>query len=348
MVAVTLEAARALTEADAAACSPRPPPTRCTVRESFGLEGRCSRDELRQRAETAAARAADAGAPLRSGLDLFAVPLTARKSPEGVMVVQCLDGRPPTRPPRRSLRPRDARGRGPRAAMSVPRPATASSSSRSSTRSGRSPNSVPDLHGTLRGVARQIERVVPYHRLNFAFYDDVHRRDRPAPRVRRGTRPRPPAPAPRGTAHVLVERHADGAAPPHPRYPRELVPAHSRAGGRGRAERGQRAHGAGRPVLRRPQRRRKPAGRLHGRPHRVPGITQPAPRAGRRQGQAARRASGTAGGTHARRGGAPSGQGGGRDREPGKERVPGQHEPRDPHAHERRHRDDRVCCSTPR
>ena len=37
---------------------------------------------------------------------------------------------------------------------------------------GQIANSVPDLHGILRGVARQIERVVPYHRLNFAFYDD--------------------------------------------------------------------------------------------------------------------------------------------------------------------------------
>ena len=37
---------------------------------------------------------------------------------------------------------------------------------------GQIANSVPDLHGILRGVAREIERVVPYHRLNFAFYDD--------------------------------------------------------------------------------------------------------------------------------------------------------------------------------
>jgi signal transduction histidine kinase/DNA-binding response OmpR family regulator len=37
---------------------------------------------------------------------------------------------------------------------------------------GRITNSVPDLHGILRGVARQIGKVVPYHRLNFAFYDE--------------------------------------------------------------------------------------------------------------------------------------------------------------------------------
>ena len=34
-------------------------------------------------------------------------------------------------------------------------------------------------------------------------------------------------------------------------------------------------------------------------------------------------------------------------RQPGEERVPGQHEPRDPHADERRARHDRACCSTP-
>jgi signal transduction histidine kinase len=40
-------------------------------------------------------------------------------------------------------------------------------------------------------------------------------------------------------------------------------------------------------------------------------------------------------------------QGHGRGRQPRQERVPRQHEPRDPHAHERRHRHDRVCCSRP-
>ena len=41
------------------------------------------------------------------------------------------------------------------------------------------------------------------------------------------------------------------------------------------------------------------------------------------------------------------GQGRRRGREPGEERVPREHEPRDPHADERRHRHDRACCSTP-
>ena len=53
----------------------------------LGLEGRVLEEtSFRQRAETAAARAADTGASLRSGPDLFAVPLTSRKSPEGVIV----------------------------------------------------------------------------------------------------------------------------------------------------------------------------------------------------------------------------------------------------------------------
>ena len=39
---------------------------------------------------------------------------------------------------------------------------------------------------------------------------------------------------------------------------------------------------------------------------------------------------------------APAGQGGGRGGQPGQERVPGQHEPRDPHADERHHRHDRA------
>ena len=42
------------------------------------------------------------------------------------------------------------------------------------------------------------------------------------------------------------------------------------------------------------------------------------------------------------RGGAAAGQGGGRGGQPGQERVPGQHEPRDPHADERHHRHDRA------
>ena len=42
------------------------------------------------------------------------------------------------------------------------------------------------------------------------------------------------------------------------------------------------------------------------------------------------------------RGGAEAGQGGRRGRQPGQERVPGQHEPRDPHADERHHRHDRA------
>ena len=44
----------------------------------------------------------------------------------------------------------------------------------------------------------------------------------------------------------------------------------------------------------------------------------------------------------ARRGGVAAGQGGGRGRQPGQERVPGQHEPRDPHADERHPRHDRA------
>ena len=39
---------------------------------------------------------------------------------------------------------------------------------------------------------------------------------------------------------------------------------------------------------------------------------------------------------------AAKGQGGGRGGQPGQERVPGQHEPRDPHADERHHRHDRA------
>ena len=39
---------------------------------------------------------------------------------------------------------------------------------------------------------------------------------------------------------------------------------------------------------------------------------------------------------------------GGRGGQPGQERVPRQHEPRDPHADERRPRHDRTCCSTRR
>ena len=46
-------------------------------------------------------------------------------------------------------------------------------------------------------------------------------------------------------------------------------------------------------------------------------------------------------------GGAPRGQGGGGGGQPRQERVPGQHEPRDPHAHERHHRHDRAACWTP-
>ena len=57
------------------------------------------------------------------------------------------------------------------------------------------------------------------------------------------------------------------------------------------------------------------------------------------------------------RGGAAAGEGGGRGRQPGQERVPGQHEPRDPHADERhprhdragpRHRPDRRAARVPR
>ena len=45
-----------------------------------------------------------------------------------------------------------------------------------------------------------------------------------------------------------------------------------------------------------------------------------------------------------RRHGDPPGPRGRRGRQPGQERVPGQHEPRDPHADERHHRHDRACC----
>ena len=43
----------------------------------------------------------------------------------------------------------------------------------------------------------------------------------------------------------------------------------------------------------------------------------------------------------------PRGQGGGRGGHPGQERVPGQHEPRDPHADERHPRDDRAAPDRP-
>ena len=46
--------------------------------------------------------------------------------------------------------------------------------------------------------------------------------------------------------------------------------------------------------------------------------------------------------SQARRGGTPEGQGGGRIGQPVQERVSGQHEPRDPDAHERDHRHDRA------
>ena len=48
------------------------------------------------------------------------------------------------------------------------------------------------------------------------------------------------------------------------------------------------------------------------------------------------------------RGRTAKGEGSRRGRQPGQERVPGQHEPRDPHADERHHRHDRAGCSTRR
>ena len=48
----------------------------------------------------------------------------------------------------------------------------------------------------------------------------------------------------------------------------------------------------------------------------------------------------------AHRGGIATGQGSGGSRQPGQERVPGQHEPRDPHADERHPRHDRTGLDT--
>src|SRR6185436_19974857 len=90
VIAVTLDAARTLTEADAAALFTSTAAYSLRCAGVLGPEERILEEtSFRQSAEAAAARAADAGAPLRSGLDLFAVPLTSRKSPEGVLVVRC-------------------------------------------------------------------------------------------------------------------------------------------------------------------------------------------------------------------------------------------------------------------
>ena len=175
VIAVTLEAARTLTEADAAALFTSTPTHSLYCAAVLGLEGRAPEEtSFRQHAETAAARAADAGAPLRSGLDLFAVPLTSRKSPEGVLVVRCPRRTPADTAPLVGLA----------ALAALAAVALEQAHVRAAARDrlvqlevidavGQIANSVPDLHGILRGVAREIERVVPYHRLNFAFYDDA-------------------------------------------------------------------------------------------------------------------------------------------------------------------------------
>ena len=174
VIAVTLEAAMRLTQADAAALFTSTLTNSLHCAGVLGPEGRVLEEtSFRQRAEIAAARVADAGAPLRTGLDLFAAPLTSRKSPEGALVVRCPRRMPDDTTPLVGLS----------ALATLAAVALEQAHVRAGARDrliqlevidavGQIANSVPGLHGILRGVAREIERVVPYHRLNFAFYDD--------------------------------------------------------------------------------------------------------------------------------------------------------------------------------
>jgi signal transduction histidine kinase/CheY-like chemotaxis protein len=174
VIATILEAAHRLTGAEVTALFTRAPDGALECQGSRGPDGRpLEGGELLESARIAAVRATDPGGPLRTASDLFAVPLIWHQKADAALVAVCrasatADDHQLVRLSRLATLGAAALERAHREAAARDRTAQLEVIDEV----GRIANSVPDLHGILRGVARQIGKVVPYHRLNFAFYDE--------------------------------------------------------------------------------------------------------------------------------------------------------------------------------